>query len=78
VKGHAYRAAPVADPRDQALVDEWTTRDPLPALRRRLPLSDREAEAISASVDAELADAIAFAEASPYPDPGEALEGMFT
>ena len=59
--------------RTQAEIDAWIARDPLvvyPRLLERLGIwTPAEREAVEASIDAEVADAVAFAKASPFPDP---------
>jgi pyruvate dehydrogenase E1 component alpha subunit len=59
----------------------WEARDPIPGyeeyLRERgLMTADQMAD-IGLSIDEDLAEAVAFAEASPYPAPEEALEDVF-
>jgi TPP-dependent pyruvate/acetoin dehydrogenase alpha subunit len=54
---------------------EWAARDPLLVLGARL---DQAAlELFEASVKAELDDAVEFARSSPWPEPAEALEGVY-
>src|SRR5690606_21629042 len=63
--------------RTQAEIEEWRQRDPIPRLRERLLASGlldaAGAEAITAQARDEVRAAVAFAEASPEPDPA-ALE----
>lgn len=63
--------------RTQAEIEEWKQRDPIPRLRERLLASGlldaAGAEAITAQARDEVRAAVAFAEASPEPDPA-ALE----
>jgi len=61
----AYRSA------DEA--DHWKGRDPLPKLAAMVP----EAEEIEREVEAQIAAAVAFAEASPFPDESELLSDVF-
>ncbi len=63
----AYRSA------DEA--DRWKARDPMPKLAALL--SDAEAKAIERDVEAQIAAAVAFAEASPFPDETELLRDVF-
>jgi pyruvate dehydrogenase E1 component alpha subunit len=62
-------------------VEDARSRDPIVRFERALEqrdLSTRdELEQVHARVRDEVADAIAFAEASPLPDPSTALDGMF-
>ncbi|HSE06670.1 MAG TPA: thiamine pyrophosphate-dependent dehydrogenase E1 component subunit alpha [Methylomirabilota bacterium] len=59
--------------RTQAELDHWMAREPVGGLARRLeragmlPASRREA--LDAQVQAEIADAVAFAKSSPFPEP---------
>jgi acetoin:2,6-dichlorophenolindophenol oxidoreductase subunit alpha len=58
----------------KALLDEAAERDAVPALRRRLlerQVAEATLAAIEAAVDAEIAEAVEHALASPYPDEGE-------
>jgi pyruvate dehydrogenase E1 component alpha subunit len=78
---HALREAPGPDRRPAALLAEWGARDPIAALERFLAdgelLAPAEAAQIRESVERALAEAVAFAEASPFPAPEEALEDVF-
>ncbi|MBW8825811.1 MAG: thiamine pyrophosphate-dependent dehydrogenase E1 component subunit alpha [Acidobacteria bacterium] len=68
--------------RSQEEVDSWKARDPIQALEARLveagALSAEEAAAFKAETLAEIDEAIAFAEASPFPDPAELLTDVYT
>ena len=74
-----YRTRPHAEGmgdggyRSREEIDRWRQRDPIPLLGQALvDGSHAEAadlEAIAAEVDAEIEEATAFAEASPWPDP---------
>ena len=59
--------------RTQAELDAWMAQDPLAALARRLErrrvLPAGHREALERAVEEELEDAVAFAKASPFPDP---------
>jgi acetoin:2,6-dichlorophenolindophenol oxidoreductase subunit alpha len=59
-------------------IDAWRARDPVSSWASRLALAgilpdDRRA-AIDAEIEAELDAAVAYADASPWPDPSEALD----
>ena len=60
---------------------EWLERDPIVAFEQHLTerglLDAAQTAAIRESVERQLAEAIAFAEASPYPAPEEALDDVF-
>ncbi len=62
-------------------VDSWRTKDPIPALRARLLEWGTHDEATLDAIDAEETErieaALKFAEASPFPDPEEALQHVF-
>ncbi|HEY1292074.1 MAG TPA: thiamine pyrophosphate-dependent dehydrogenase E1 component subunit alpha [Chloroflexota bacterium] len=78
---HAVREVPGPDRRPAELKAEWEARDPIPAFERYLQArgilnSDQMAD-FQFSVDSSLEEAVAFAEASPYPDPEQALEDVF-
>ncbi|HKW93658.1 MAG TPA: thiamine pyrophosphate-dependent dehydrogenase E1 component subunit alpha [Methylomirabilota bacterium] len=59
--------------RTQAELDRWMAREPVAALARRLEragvLTVERRQALDAQVEAEVADAVAFAKASPFPEP---------
>jgi pyruvate dehydrogenase E1 component alpha subunit len=78
---HAVREVPGPDRRPAELKAEWEARDPIPAFERYLQSrgilnSDQMAD-FQLSVDSSLEEAVAFAEASPYPSPEQALEDVF-
>jgi pyruvate dehydrogenase E1 component alpha subunit len=59
--------------RTQAELDRWMARDPVGGLARRLEraglLPPARRAALDARIEAEVADAVAFAKASPFPEP---------
>jgi pyruvate dehydrogenase E1 component alpha subunit len=63
-------------------IELWKGRDPLKIHRTALldqgVLTDVTADEIVAQVADEVAEALAFAQESPYPDPSEAFEHVFT
>jgi TPP-dependent pyruvate/acetoin dehydrogenase alpha subunit len=78
---HAVREVPLPDRRPAELKAEWEARDPIPAFERHLEMrgilnSDQMAD-FELSIDHSLEDAVAFANASPYPAPEQALEDVF-
>src|SRR5262245_19105782 len=78
---HAMRAAPPPETRPAAEIAEWKARDAIARftsdlLSRRL-VTPAELERIKQNVQAALNDAVAFAEASPFPDPKDLLVDMF-
>ncbi len=78
---HALRDAipPERRPADQMAY--WQGHDPIQILERQLMdrgvLGADDAVRIKEAVDRDLTDAVAFAEASPFPAPEEALDGLF-
>jgi len=81
LRTYRFRAHSMYDPdlyRDPAEVEQWKGRDPIPALAATLRadgvLDDAAHAAVEAAVDAEVADAVAFAEASGR----EPVENLFT
>jgi pyruvate dehydrogenase E1 component alpha subunit len=73
-----------SDPRTYRSKEEetaWEARDPIPALGDRLKelgfATDEALSAIEQEVVAIVDDAVAFAEGSPSPEPGEALKHVF-
>jgi TPP-dependent pyruvate/acetoin dehydrogenase alpha subunit len=66
LRTYRFRAHSMFDPdryRDKAEVARWVERDPIELMRTRLSLTDQEWTAMQADVDAELQQAVAFAEA---------------
>ena len=63
-------------------LNEWKQRDPIVLLRDRLvrdgTLTEAEAAQIDGEVQAEVEAAVRFARESPYPNPEEAFEGLYT
>ncbi len=78
---HAMRNAPPPETRPAAEVADWKARDAVARLERHLldgrVLSAADVAAMRAKVAADLDDAVAFAEASPFPDPKDLLVDMF-
>ena len=78
---HAQRGAPIQDKRSAAEIEAWRTRDPIDHFERRLAeggtMSDPEIQRIHDTADEIMAAAVAFADASPFPEPAQALDGVF-
>jgi pyruvate dehydrogenase E1 component alpha subunit len=78
---HAMRAAPPPETRPLHEIEAWKARDPIARLERHALdaglLTAAEIRAIRERVAADLEDAIAFADASPFPDPKDLLVDMF-
>jgi TPP-dependent pyruvate/acetoin dehydrogenase alpha subunit len=78
---HALRDVVTPDRRPAELIAHWEARDPIDTFEKRLIergiLNAHQLADIKESVEADLADAVDFAEASPFPAPEEALEDVF-
>jgi pyruvate dehydrogenase E1 component alpha subunit len=81
---YRYLGHHVGDPlnyRDKAEVEAWRAKDPIERLRgtllERRVLTAAEADAMRADVEREIADAVAFAKASPEPDPSTLTEDVY-
>lgn len=71
---YRYRGHSMADPatyRTKADVEEWRARDPISTVGAKMDSLGMQVirEKIDAEIEAELADAVRFAEESPMPDP---------
>jgi pyruvate dehydrogenase E1 component alpha subunit len=69
------------DPRDKAEIEAWKRKDPIARLMGQLKeqqqLSEADWQAMKAGVQREIDAAVAFAEASPFPTPEQAVEDVF-
>ena len=80
---HAMRDTPPPETRSTDLLAEWNARarDPIARLEDHLTgqgmVTDGDLEAMRATVHRDLGAAVAFAEASPFPDPNDLLVDMF-
>ncbi|MBI2910132.1 MAG: thiamine pyrophosphate-dependent dehydrogenase E1 component subunit alpha [Chloroflexi bacterium] len=78
---HAESGA-FADFRPADEIAEWKKRCPIVRLERKLrddgTVTQAELDAIDQSVQAQIAGAVSFAEHSPWPEPQDALEGVFS
>ncbi|MGQ9482503.1 thiamine pyrophosphate-dependent dehydrogenase E1 component subunit alpha [Chloroflexus sp.] len=79
MRGHAIHDNMAYVPKE--LLAEWEARDPIArieeVLRSRGLLDDAKLAALLARIEAELDEAQAFAEASPYPDPATLTDGVY-
>jgi TPP-dependent pyruvate/acetoin dehydrogenase alpha subunit len=79
---HAMRATPPPETRPPAEIASWKARDPIARFEHELlergVLSAPDIRALRAAVAADVDAAIAFAEASPFPDAKDLLTDMFT
>jgi TPP-dependent pyruvate/acetoin dehydrogenase alpha subunit len=80
---HAMRDAPPPETRSADLLAAWKARDrdPIARLEDNVTgqgmITEGDLEAMRAAVHRDLGAAVAFAEASPYPDPNDLLVDMF-
>src|SRR5512146_76040 len=68
--------------RDPEELEYWKSKDPIPAMERYLDLhglwSDEWKQELVNQINAEIDEAIAFAESSPYPEPEECLDHVYS
>jgi pyruvate dehydrogenase E1 component alpha subunit len=78
---HAVRDVIPPDRRPPELIAYWESRDPIPRFESYLHehgfLTAEQMADMGLSIDQDLVDAVAFADASPYPAPEEALDDVF-
>jgi pyruvate dehydrogenase E1 component alpha subunit len=78
---HAMRNAPPPETRPAAEIAEWKRRDPIARLTADLLARGLSSEGklhdLKQRIEAELEEAVAFADASPFPDPNDLLQDMF-
>jgi TPP-dependent pyruvate/acetoin dehydrogenase alpha subunit len=78
---HAMRAARPPETRPAEEITSWKAGDPVARLEQhmvaRAMLSSDELRAIRDQVTSELDEAVAFADASPFPDPKDLMADMF-
>ena len=78
---HAMRATPPPETRSADEIASWKSCDPIARLERHVlaggALTAAEIAALRERVATDLDDAVAFAEASPFPDPKDLLVDMF-
>jgi TPP-dependent pyruvate/acetoin dehydrogenase alpha subunit len=75
LRGHAPHDAQDYVPRKE--LDAWRRKDPIRRLERTLAPTAAERAEIDRRVTEAVDDAVAYAEASPFPDPAEAARGVF-
>jgi pyruvate dehydrogenase E1 component alpha subunit len=72
---------PIPPYRDEAEVEAWRARDPIPLLRDRLVaagvLAEADAAAIEAGARAEIDQAVAFARESPWPEADAVFDALY-
>ncbi len=77
--GHAYHDNAEYVPRD--VLDEWTARDPVARFERRVRdldvVGDDDLALLDARIEAEVEDAVDFAENSPWPQGEDCLTGVY-
>jgi pyruvate dehydrogenase E1 component alpha subunit len=81
---YRYRGHSVADParyRTKEEVQSWREQDPIERFHRQLlgadMITDEERQSIEKRVEAEVEDAVEFAENSPEPDPAHLLDFLY-
>jgi TPP-dependent pyruvate/acetoin dehydrogenase alpha subunit len=78
---HAMRATPPPETRSADEIASWKARDPIGRFERHLlgagAVTPAEIAALRARAEADLEAAVAFADASPFPDPKDLLADMF-
>ena len=78
---HAMRNAPPPETRPAAEIAQWKERDPIARLAADLIaqrlLTESDLGGLQRQVHADLREAVAFADASPFPDPKDILVDMF-
>jgi TPP-dependent pyruvate/acetoin dehydrogenase alpha subunit len=78
---HAMRAVKPPETRPAEEIAAWKARDPIARLEQHMIgqglLTPAEIASLRTRVDADLDDAVAFADASPFPDPKDLLADMF-
>ena len=69
------------DYRTESEIEAWKKKDPIARLRAQLQeqqqLSEADWHAMTAAVQSNIEDAVAFAEASPFPSPEQATDDVF-
>jgi TPP-dependent pyruvate/acetoin dehydrogenase alpha subunit len=79
-RGHTERRGQ-PDSRDRAEVEKWLQKDPIALLERQLrgqgELDDPRLQAMEGDIMSALQTAVAFAEASPFPQPEQATDDVF-
>jgi pyruvate dehydrogenase E1 component alpha subunit len=78
-RGHGESDHQIYQPKDE--IAAWQEKCPIPRLRDELLaqglISAEELQEMESQVNGMVADAVRFAEESPYPGPEEALDGVF-
>ena len=80
---YRYQGHSVADPdkyRDKDKIDEWKRRDAIERVKQRLldrGVQPEELATLEADVTRQIKDAVAFAEASPAPDPSTLFDHIY-
>jgi pyruvate dehydrogenase E1 component alpha subunit len=84
VKTYRYKGHSMSDPakyRNKEEVEEYKLKDPIETtlvkLKKQFGLTDEDIEKINERVKNEVAEAVKFADESPYPDDDEALKDIY-
>jgi pyruvate dehydrogenase E1 component alpha subunit len=75
--GHSRTDKKFGPYRDEAEWNLWQERDPIPRAAKLFGLTDEEIKEHHAAAEKDLAEAVAFAEASPEPGPETVLEDLY-
>ncbi len=84
-KTYRYEGHEMGDPhnlyRPKEEVEEWKKKDAIARLKNilvnRKILTEKEVDKLEEDVKKRIEEAVRFADESPYPDPGEAVQGVF-
>ena len=80
VKGH-FEGDPMAY-RDEEEAKEWMAKDPIKQFEKKLLemdiLTQEKIEELDGTIERELDEAVRFAEESPFPDPSELTQDVYT
>jgi pyruvate dehydrogenase E1 component alpha subunit len=84
-KTYRHRGHFEGDPgvyRKEDEVIEWKAKDPIPRFEKKLVeinvLTQEKIEEVKNTIEKQLAEAVGFAEESPFPDPSELTEDVYT
>ena len=84
-KTYRHRGHFEGDPcvyRNEEEVGEWKAKDPIPRFEKKLveinALTQEKIEEIKTTIEKQLAEAVGFAEESPFPDPSELTDDVYT
>ena len=77
-----FEACPMPDPRPMEELEDWKKRDPVAAMKKRLLAegvsTENELADINNGILKKIEDAVKYAAESPFPDPEDALEDVYS